>query len=250
MKKTMKRIFALVLAIAFSLSLCSCVDIKKIKANHAYYADEKGEKIVFCGKEYVLIESWPENLYAHLPETGTVAEKGVPVLLADSIGGNLDFNEAKVIIGTNGSYYCLKDKYDEMTDTLSSLEYDRYCTVEWVSKGLFDYKEEIKLLDNKTADAIDDVLATVEPTPYKDYYDIDTVENININKCDKTMTFMQPDIFISYDANRNYYLERHTEDVDYETVFPEIYEIPESKRLIFEKLLPIDEELIEMWTEY
>lgn len=247
MKKTIKRIFALVLALALSLSLCSCIDIKKIKANHAYYADENGEKIVFCGKEYLLIENWPENLFAHLPETGTVAKKDVPVLLADAIGENLEFNEAKVIVAIYGQYYCLKDKYDEMMDTISNLKYDRYCITEFNSKGLFDYSEEIRLLDSKTTQAIDDIFATVKPNPNEKYYDIEDIDNLGINKCDKTMTFMLEDIFLSYDVNGNYYLERYVENMDYETVFPEIYSIPEDKKQVFSKLLPIDEQLIEMW---
>ena len=52
MKKVLKILIALTLAVVMLASLCSCIDVKEMRHSQGYYTDETQKSVIFNGKTF------------------------------------------------------------------------------------------------------------------------------------------------------------------------------------------------------
>lgn len=120
MKKTIKRISALVSAVACCLVLCSCSAIKQMRQAQAVYSENEGE-IIYNGDVYksLNIKELPDELAVQTGDICYITERDVPVLLSETFGQWAHVNSNKTII--NGDvYYAREDVYDYAVDMIEN----------------------------------------------------------------------------------------------------------------------------------
>ncbi len=235
MKKLIKRGAALILFAVLCLSLCSCIDIKEMKASQAFYANNQQTEIIFGGKKYVQAQQWPEELIVDLPNYGRVTKEDVPVLLSDFTGDLMEYNEDKTIISCNGNNYFLEEKYYELSETVTNLEFDYY----YIDSYDYNTHEYVKqTLSDETAAVMEDILNYTEPYFLNEGY-WEFADCCQIYRCDKTKTFAIHEVVLCYTEGGVYFFL--TNDFSSEAY----YFIPTDKQHLFKELFPMN--LEEEW---
>ncbi len=238
MKKTVKRIFALVLVIAACLCFCSCREIKEMRASQAFYG-ENGD-IVWGDQVYKSLEvqELPRGLEFNIYSEGVTTEKDVPVLLADTFGQQMYYNHNKTLIEAGG-YYAREDLYDYVLDLIKFPYITDYC-IEVGYDG--SYNTGYQLLKQRYITAFEEIIyggMEINIEGY-DYYDIGIITDyVGIYKCDKEMVFQTLAYEIEELEDGELILIRHTQEYDY---YVQIYRVPDDKKAIMRELLTLGED--------
>lgn len=124
MKKTLKRIIAICLVVAFAFSLSGCT-MEKLKANRATWNEDNS--ITWQGSKYVFIEASDDiDLDVNFSDSISVTNTDVPLLLSDILGEIYYVTyDGKILYDFTYSYlYCREDSYDEISQALA--EYGKF----------------------------------------------------------------------------------------------------------------------------
>lgn len=205
MKKVLKILIALTLAVVMLASLCSCIDVKEMRRSQGYYTDETQKSVVFNGKTYDLIEDWADNLDVFLPKDGSVSEKGKPLLIASLTGDDLQYNDSGIIISAGYRYYCLREEYQNMLLKLADIKFENYCIKSFGGDGIIEeVEEEVVILDEQFIEAIEEVLKNTTPSYDEFIYFEDAAV---VYKCDESKTFLEQICRVGYTYEGEYYIE-------------------------------------------
>lgn len=242
MKKSLKRISALLLALVLCFALCSCKEIKEMRENQAFHG-ENGE-IIWGGQVYKPLETigLPEELELYTSGWGSVTEKDVPVLLSDMLGADMYYNHNKTVIEAGRVHYAREDVYDYVAGLIKYPTLNEYC-VEY-EVGL-SYQTKFQLLRQRYINAIDEIIygGNEISTDYKDYEEIATNDYADIYKCDKKMVFQSLTYRVEERKNGDMVLGAYvTKDIyDYDVYYTE-YRVPDDKKAIMKELLTLGED--------
>ena len=248
MKKSIKRIFALLSAFVLCFGLCSCVDIKEMRASQAFHG-ENGE-IIWGEQVYrpLVAVEFPEELELNTRGWGSVTEKDVPVLLSDMLGSDMYYNHNKTVIEAGRVHYAREDVYDYVVNLIKYPELDSYCVE--VGDGYFSVRyDELK---QRYLNAIEEVIyggneifTDYDDYDYEDYEEIATKDYADIYKCDEKMVFQSLAYRVEERENGDMILSSFiTQDIyDYDEFYYKEYRIPDNKKAILKELLTLDDEL-------
>ena len=207
MKKTMKRLAAILLASVLSLSLCSCNFLDELRANRAVFADEVQSAIEWNGQTYKRYRGKGPAFAISMYQQINVTTPDVPVLLAGMGGKTAGVSKDRSILNLNdynwswtgeSNYYLLESRYDELSKLLSTTELD-YCCFETHEYAMDTYGllTTLRLFTDKETAAFKALLEDQKnPLSQKDfdrmfsspYY----CKTISIMRCDSTATFTEP----------------------------------------------------------
>lgn len=114
MKKYIKIVLATVLMLCICFSLCSCIELDDLKAQHAVQMSDY--EIVLQGKSYIKVVKadqleidmgYDDDEYSYC----NVTKENVPVLLSSAQGHTAESNTKKGILFYNNEYYAREDVY-------------------------------------------------------------------------------------------------------------------------------------------
>lgn len=183
MKKIMRKLGALALALTVSLCLSSCVDLDEIKANRAVYTDDSRKEILFQGNKYKRVDDIFDDYLRtyYLEDSADVVTEDIPLLLTEHYGDGLYYNktDTRLIWRSYGNYYfCREDWYDYFMKTLEENKFEYVC-VEHYDYYTEEYSRT--MLDKTIVDTVDEIIYSVEPrASYPDTY-----RSVTINATDK-----------------------------------------------------------------
>ncbi len=235
MKKLLKNIALITLAVAVCISFSSCFSLDDVKANRAVYKNEEMTEIEFRGKTYKKIE---ENFSQYLStyylgQTAHVVTPDVPLLLTEQFGDWMDFNERddRIISVDYGSvHYCRSDIYDYVVKTLKENKFDYYCIEEYNSE-LEDYV--VERVDKKFVDMVDDIIYSVEPR--RDYPD--TNRSVTVYSTDSQGIFLTSIFTVDEKSDGGYFISMDNLASDISG-----YDVPKEYDKEFERFFPEIEE--------
>lgn len=245
MKKSFKRISALLLALITCVCLCSCKEIKEMRENQAFYG-ENGE-IIWGEQVYMPLEALelPEELECSWLGYGCVTEKDVPVLLSNTLGTGMYYNHSKTVIEAR-TYYARKDVYDYVANLVKYPRLNEYC-VEVDYDGYYDI--EYQLLKQRYLNAIDEIIyggneIYTDYEDYENYEEIATKDYADIYKCDEKMVFQSLIYRVEERENGDMLLTSYiTQDIyDYDDFYYREYRIPDDKKAIMKELLTLGQD--------
>ena len=111
MKKLIRTVAALVLALGVCFSLCSCQTLDNMRDRQAFF--DKNKNIVYKGDTFRPINIANNDLLALDNKSLKVTERDVPVLLSDYEGQEANLScDGKIISTTEDMIYCREDFYD------------------------------------------------------------------------------------------------------------------------------------------
>ncbi|MEE0839993.1 MAG: hypothetical protein U0L72_05510 [Acutalibacteraceae bacterium] len=199
MKKFIKRISFLILALCICLLLCSCKELDEMKANRAVFTDETYTEILFDSNTYKLIYNWPEEVNISYYDSTMVSEKEVPVLLSTYFGKLSFFDaEKRVLCVDYDKYYCREDVYNSVIN----IDFNNLNTVCYsVYNEESGYEKSEKLSEN-IAQAITLVL---DSQPIDEQY-VDTEKSIFLYKTDESLLIQKEYVAVEKAKDGNIYL--------------------------------------------
>ena len=233
MKRSFKRISALLLVVILVCSLCGCSFIEQLRQSQAFYVDET--TLTWNGSTYKLLPAC-DYLCPNLSYTSEImlTEQDVPVLLCFFYTTAYLFQSENgaFLIDVEGNYYCIEEKYDQIcqriaegfTPEIICYRYDLYN-----ENGELETKTYT--LTQEQSDALALVLSTVVPVSYNDiqiypqanYY-------LDLLQCSSDMIFQAHAAELSADES-HFYLTVYTEsDVL-------VFTVPESYNDIFNQII-------------
>lgn len=224
MKKSVKRIFSIVLVLCICLLLCSCRELDDMKANRAVFTDQTYSEILFDGSTYKFVANWPDSADITYYNSTMVCEKDVPLLLSEFFGKTAVFDpEKKVICLEYDKYYCREDIYDSVINgSLNNLN--------TVCFSVYDeeegYHKNFKV-DAEIAQAIEAVLSG-NPTITNNS---ELQSAIYLYKTDESMLVLQDYVYIAQGTDKNIYIVAY-----YETDY-KYYLVPDSMYRLFSTFL-------------
>ena len=246
MKKNIKRLSALVLAVACCIVLCSCSAIKEMRASQAFEGENEGE-IIWGGQVYRELDirsELPEGIELKTNEWGRVTEKDVPVLLSEFFGADMYCNHNKTVIETGivkPFFYAREDVYDYVENLIKYPALDEYCVEYEVGPN---YEKEYELLKQRYLNAIDEIIygGNEVYTDYEDYEEIAIEDYTDIYKCDEKMVFQSLAYRVEERKNGDMFLTSYiTQDIyDYDEIHYGEYRIPDDKKALMKELLTLD----------
>ena len=213
MKKYLKLISVLLVALTLCFSLCSCKELDEMREKRAEWGNEQMTVIKFDGKEYKLLSPC-EDLVVD-PEkgdnSGYVALEEVPLLLTDQFGRRMKISRDREMIvcgNWENNYECNKvyarsDLYDELEEAIGSYELGWLC----YQNNRYDYEkqeyiterilmpEALNEIVNKASE-LEGVLLDENRLPYGS-------NDITLCFCDKSMRFVRENKYIRF-TNDNY----------------------------------------------
>ena len=207
MKKTLKRVSALVLIVLVCIGLCSCTYIDDLRERNAVYTDDSENELIFKGEKYKILPSG-EGIEPIMPNsvTGTLSHKEVPLLLADDFGSSMSFDEVRhVIRGSKSRWYAREDVYDNYKTALTDRELFRFCLI-----GKTFYGTTVNALNDKIRSGISEALSKAPLGEEETEKLMKQITNIaSLYTCDKNeLIYNSTDIWIVSDPQGNIYLER------------------------------------------
>lgn len=207
MKKTLKRVSALVLIVLVCIGLCSCTYIDDLREHSAVYTDDSENELIFKGEKYKILPSG-EGVEPIMPnsETGTLSHKEVPLLLADDFGSSMFFDEVRhVIRGSKSRWYAREDVYENYKTALTDRELSRFCLIGETFEGT-----TVNVLNDKIRSGISEALSKA-PLGEEDAENLmkQIADIASLYTCDKNeLIYRTTDIWIVSDSQGNMYLER------------------------------------------
>ncbi len=121
MKKTIKRALCLLLVLVLCLSVSGCKELDRARAHHAILQEDGS--LLLDGKTYLALPYCPEFTppMGQYAEVVTLTGADVPVLLKDFFYDTmLMISEDKRIIGEDGTYFCLEEDYEELSQRIEA----------------------------------------------------------------------------------------------------------------------------------
>ena len=124
----MKKIIAIGFIFVLMLSLCSCTSLDQLRENHARYAEETNDEILYNGDTYYKIEMDGKDYFDFLNGTlyGVVTQYDVPVLLSNHFAvHHIAINPSKTMIMVyygNNDIYLRSDVYSKY----QSISFDQF----------------------------------------------------------------------------------------------------------------------------
>lgn len=219
MKKYVKLISAVLLAVFICAGLCSCKQLDELRDCRAVYGKTE-ETLYFRKAEYKLLPQC-DDLYIEDENIGYVTEKDVPILLSDMIGKLVWFDDEALFITAERYPYgpkvwCRADIYDEMVQKIENYELDSFCywnpDYDYHNEGLVqrEYIVVTSPVDEIIRSAFAGEGIKVES---EGKYEITYT---TFQPCDKTTTFIDTDTMIMLNSNGSeYYLLVYQRNEDY-----------------------------------
>jgi len=251
MKKTIKKLLVIALAVGMCFVLCSCDFIREMRKSWAYYTDETKEKIIFHDKIYLPIDDERlEEYFIKTDNLGSVSQKDVPLLLSSVFGDEMWYNSNKTIIeavrqDSENEIYCREDYVDELMAFLDNPVMDRYC-FDAIDFETLEF--ETKVLSEDAVKLINDIILTGKP--YEDNYDYDDINYIvMLDECDKDGTFTNGYINVwemtdgRYVIYTSVYRDGNSEYEDF------CIDVPKENSLLFKEIFELSgySEEVELW---
>ena len=178
--KMMKKIICIVFLITFLLSLCSCDKLDDLKAmriplteNGIQFNGKTYKKLVYCTQKQ------DRHMAGSFNKTYVAAEDDVPLLLIESYGKTIYYNEEQDLFTDNAYYYCSEENYDKYYKTYIHGKLDCY------KIDIYDNGEHIcYILDSE----ISSVLYSTSKGSYNELgkNPNGVYEYMTLNKCDES----------------------------------------------------------------
>ena len=214
MKKNVKRILVLLVALSLVFVFCGCDGLDEMR-NAQAFSNVDGT-ITWQGNTYKLL---PSRTYFNPDISNStpvfVTEPDVPVLLSTMFAEKTFYAtmDNKILVSTYGetTHYCIDSEYDAMCERLRApFEPEIVC----YQYGFYNeetgyYETRYYTLTQEQVDAVNLVIETVEPTVLSDGMYIDTWYAIRLEECSKDMLFRKDAMHISYSGS-TYYIELYT----------------------------------------
>ena len=207
MKKTLKRVSALVLIVLVCIGLCSCTYIDDLREHTAVYTDDSENELIFKGEKYKILPSG-EGIEPIMSNSvkGTLSHKEVPLLLADNFGSSMYFDEVRHVIRCSKSrWYAREDVYDNYKTALTDRELSRFCLIGETFDGM-----TVNVLNEKIRSGISEALSKAPLGEEETEKLMKRITNLaSLYTCDKNeLIYNSTDIWIVSDPQGNIYLER------------------------------------------
>lgn len=221
MKKVIRMIAILVLAVMVSSLLCSCIPLDNLKNNRAVWLNDEKTEVQFRDNLYRLIPLKDNAIIHNESFIGVITEADVPILLAQSEGRTMDYDstvDVPIILKARNDisgykYYCLDSDYDRISQINADQQYDsmyityrKYDAEDDTSDDWFyEYKYVYEIISEEYQDAIDrtlsssDVISDYEADFHADYLDVvrcdsemilSDFDNIHIERSDNEFYVM------------------------------------------------------------
>ena len=247
MKKTLKKLLVIALAVGMCFVLCSCDFIGEMRKSWAYYTDETKDKIIFHDKIYLPIDD--ERLgeyYVKTDNIGSVSQKDVPLLLSSVFGDEMWYNSNKTIIeaarqDSENEIYCREDYVDELMAFLDNPVMEYYC---FDVLDMETLETQVKILDKDAVELINDIFLNVAPYEEREEDYNNKVYSATLYECDKEAVFTDKTVDVWKMADGRYILYRQVDD-EYNCL---CYDVPKEKSLLFKEIIELGGyEEIELW---
>ena len=248
MKKAIRIISVVLLAVMVSTLLCSCIPLDNLKNNRAVWLNDEETEALFRDNLYRLIPLKDNAIIQNESYIGVITKADVPILMAQSEGKALYYDstvDVPVILKARNDtsvsgyeYYCLDSEYDRISQINANHQYDSmYITYimdddedDSTDEWFYEYKYVYEIISEEYQDAIDralsssDVISDYETDYHADYIDVE--------RCDSEM------ILSDFD---NIHIER----------FDNEFYVLGSKNYSYRKALDSDKEIFKrMFAEY
>ena len=244
MKKYIKIVLATLLMLCICFSLCSCIELDDLKAQHAVQMSDY--EIVLQGKSYIefaddeieINMGYDDDEYSYC----NVTKENVPVLLSSAQGHTAEINTKKGIILYNGRYYAREDIYptakeavEQKNFTTLYFEYETGLNEEYIpiyERYMFNKSEKNiinNILNSKTFYTDDDI----------DIYDYK--HEFEIYKTDDTDLLLkyECDLYVN-SKGTEYYLVRY--NYYYNDDSPAIYIVNKKYNDMFKRLAEMNDQ--------
>lgn len=148
MKKLLKAIPALMLAIALCFTLGGCKQLDEEIARQAFWSDSDNANIIWNNSAYIRLKNNFKNheiSYDMFDDSIMVTKKDVPVLLTDMFSDATVFvsRDKKLLIDNEGSViYCREDYLNDFNEIIKDIKYNNYCFNYYDPSGDFSFDED------------------------------------------------------------------------------------------------------------
>lgn len=196
MKKYVKLVSVIVLAVLMCAMFCSCFDVDELREQHAVWGNDEQTVIKFNGAEYKLLPPCDELYIVPSDKwyVGYVTESDVPLLLIETYGRSMNIgkNAEMLVAGVwKDSYkcnrvYCRSDLYDAKVEAINNFQQDHYCVYDpSYDKETGETIHQYRLLTGDSISAINTALSG-EGTVMDSF----NHSGEGIYMCDKTLQFV------------------------------------------------------------
>ncbi len=243
MKKIAKILIALALIGVMSLSLTGCIQIDKMRKNHAVWIDDEQTTIMYQGKTYKVISGHNETDYFYNkfytsddePDFIYITDSDVPVLLSVFVGLDAMITEDKSLIMLsnygNNPVYCIAEMYDDTVEAFGNTEPDGY---------MYDYSDgyPVGIVETHyfTEEEIKAAEETISGTPLENFEYTEDCDFIAVNAYYEGNTVTPYAFDIICTKEQGYFIEVTLTDFTGTYLGSETYKVDEKYNELFDKL--------------